>query len=167
MFSPVHLHLLGNHVPILLSAIAFVILVIAAVKRRDDWTQRALVFAFVAGAAALPTYLSGSNAEEQVEDLPGVTDAWIEPHKEAGKIAAIAAGVLAVAAAGVLFVFRGQRPLPGLVRPLGLVGLAIVAGLMGWTGYLGGQIRHTEVRPGGMAAPTATGDKEETTEGER
>jgi hypothetical protein len=48
------------------------------------------------------------------------------------------------------------------------LGLTLVAGgLFGWTGYLGGQIRHTEVRAASAATQDATAVTRRAHEGRR
>jgi hypothetical protein len=54
-------------------------------------------------------------------------------------------------ALGALMVFRA-RSLPRWIVVSSFVGMLAVAGVMGWTANLGGQIRHTEIAGGGPGA---------------
>jgi hypothetical protein len=63
----------------------------------------------------------------------------------------ILAGVLGVLSLVALVRWR-RRPIPASATLVALLGTAFVGGAMMYTGLLGGQIRHTEVRPGATAA---------------
>jgi hypothetical protein len=43
--------------------------------------------------------------------------------------------------------FRGGRPAKNWFSTLALAEAVLVTGLMAWTAYFGGQIRHSEIRP--------------------
>lgn len=150
MFTVAHLHLLLNHLPIIVTALALALLAVGAWRASDTLTRTGLVFLVGAALSALPTYLTGEGAEDAVEKLPGVTESLIEQHADIALVAAIITGALGVLALWTLWRYR--RPVripPGLIVAL-LVGSFAGTGLMAYTGLLGGQIRHTEVRPGAV-----------------
>ena len=143
----VHIHLLLNHIPVVGMLIGLVVFALGIWRRNDAWTRLALGLFVMVGVASLATMLTGEGAEEAVERLPGVTDAIIEPHEEAAKIAAIGAYVLgAISLAALVWVRR--RPLPRTLTVVVLPVVLLVAGLMAYAANLGGQIRHTEIRAG-------------------
>lgn len=147
MYSLAHVHLLLNHIPIIVTALGLLVLAIAMVKRGDDLARVAFWF-FVGGAvSALPTYLTGDPAEHAVEDMPGVTPALIHAHEDAAVWAAIIVGVLGVFALWALWRYRRPAALPAWVVRTALVISLFGATAMARTGLLGGEIRHTEVRP--------------------
>ncbi|MBK5188562.1 MAG: hypothetical protein JJD97_09955 [Gemmatimonadaceae bacterium] len=163
MYSLTHVHLLLNHFPIIVTMLGL-LLVAVAMWRRSDFLARVALYFFVGGAlSALPTYLTGDSAEETVLHMPGVTRALIESHSDAALISAIFVGVLGVFALWALWRFRATPLLPAWVVRVALVASIIGSGLMSWTGLLGGQVRHTEVRsdfvppprPAGPDAPAA------------
>lgn len=153
MFTLVHAHLLLNHLPIIITGLGLVLLAFGMSRRDDSIARTGLVFFVGAALAALPTYLTGEPAEEAVEDLPGVVKSLIEEHQDAALIAALVVGALGLYSLWALWRYRGQPALPRLVSRVALVGALAGSGLMVWTGLLGGQIRHTEVR-----ADTTTAD---------
>lgn len=116
----------------------------------------------VAGAVStLPTYLTGSGAAHAVRGLPGVTRELIDAHSNIAVVAAIIVGVLGAFALWVLWRYRRPGVLPRYTVMIALVGALAGSALMAYTGLLGGQIRHTEVRPGFVPpppAPIAPGD---------
>jgi uncharacterized membrane protein len=171
MFTIVHLHLVLNHLPILITALGLLLVAIAA-WRSDDYLARVALAFFVGGAlSALPTYLTGEGAEDAVKNLPGVTKALIEQHSDIALIAAIVVGVLGAFALWALWRYRRPAILPVMIVRAILVGAVAGAGLMAYAGLLGGEIRHTEVRsgyvPAAEGAAGAGGSSAEREAGER
>ena len=156
-----HLHLILNHVPVLGTLIAVLLLVTALVEKSDDLRRAALALFVGVALLAVPVYMSGEPAEELVERLPGVTDQQLERHEDAALQALIAMGVVGCLSIGALAVTRrsprGARSLTLATLVLGIV----TSGLMARAALLGGQVRHTEIRAGAPGAPAADiGDRE-------
>jgi len=159
MYSLTHLHLLLNHFPIIVTVLGLLLIALAVWRKSDSLARVALAF-FVGGAlSALPTYLTGESAEDTAKKLPDVTRALIEAHSDAALISAIFVGLLGLFALWSLWRFRSDVTLPAWVVRVALVASIIGSGLMSWTGLLGGQVRHTEVRPG-FVAPSGPGEPE-------
>ncbi|HEX2779228.1 MAG TPA: hypothetical protein VHM30_07005 [Gemmatimonadaceae bacterium] len=152
----IHLHLLLNHIPVLGTMLALALLLFALPRQNVARARDALRLLVGLGIVAVIVYLTGGAAEEGVEDLPGVSESLIETHEEAALAATIALGVLAVGAIAALWRYR-TRTLPRWVTLAGFAGTLVVAGMMGWTANLGGQIRHSEIRSG-AATTTAEGE---------
>lgn len=74
-----------------------------------------------------------------------------ERHEELARFSTIAMVGFGLLGIGALAVFRG-RALPRWVMAAGFAFALAIAGLMGATANSGGQIRHTEIRPSGVAA---------------
>jgi hypothetical protein len=100
---------------------------------------------------AVATFLTAEPAEEAVEGLTGVSESLVERHEEAALLATIILGAFGGLSLGALLWFR-RRALPRAVTLLLLAVALVPTGAMAWTANLGGQIRHTEVRPGATAA---------------
>lgn len=141
-----HVHLAINHVPVV--GIVFGLLALAggALWGSEEIKRFALLSFVVVGLVCVPAYFSGKEAEEIVEDLPGVEHERIEEHEEAGRWAAIVGGALGMAAAILLWLFRSPRRLPAWAVGIALVLSLVVAGVMARTATLGGEIRHEEIR---------------------
>lgn len=140
-----HLHLVLNHAPLFGALFGALGLTVALLRHSDDMARLALGLVFLAGLLAIPTYLTGEDAEDVLEEVVTVSHDRIHEHEEAGELAAIGAGLLGLFALGGLIGFR-QQPVP---RPFLLAALVLTLGVAGWVGYtanLGGQIRHTEIR---------------------
>ena len=151
-----HIHLLINHVPVIGTLFALLLLV-AALPRHDTSRARTALWMLVGlGIAAVAVFLTGEPAEEAIEQLPGVEEALIESHEEAALAATIALAALGTFALGALWWFR-RRSLPRWVVLAGTAGTLAVAGMMAWTANLGGQIRHTEIRSGAITTADSEG----------
>ena len=151
MLKGAHLHLLVNHAPIYGSLFALALLVASFFFAADVLRRTALVvliFTALAGAAAK---FSGDAAEDAIRGFPGVTRQAIHTHEESGDVAFIAAGIVGVLALGALIRWR-RAPIPRGATVVGLIATAFAAGSMVYTGFLGGRVRHTEVRPGAKAS---------------
>jgi uncharacterized membrane protein len=145
-FNAAHLHLLLNHVPILGAVAAALLLTLALFVRRQVLTKAALWTLAVAGVVSVPVYLSGEAAEDIVEEL-GAAHAVIESHEEAALLTLIALGALGLLAVGFLWWTSHQYEVPRWVTGTMWILASIGAVLAARTAYLGGQIRHTEIRP--------------------
>ena len=149
--SGAHLHLLVNHAPIFGSLFAFALLIASYFTSADVLRRTAFVVLIGTAIAGAAADLSGDAAEEAVRGLPGIRRDVIHAHTQMGDRAYILADVLGVLALGVLIRWR-RRPISRTVTSVMLLATAFVGGAMAYTGLLGGQIRHTEVRPGATTA---------------
>jgi uncharacterized membrane protein len=150
-----HLHLLLNHVPVLGTVFGVLLLGFSLWRKNDVLTKAALtVLVLVAGGAAF-AYLTGEPAEGVLKGIPGVSLAPIEPHEELAGVALWASVITGVIALVVLFLSRREKPVGRVAGYIVLVAALVVTGLMSWTAYLGGKIRHTEI----SASPARSVDK--------
>ena len=140
-----HIHLFLNHIPVLGTVFAVVLLAYALLKRSDEVIRIGLLILVFTGLTAIPVFLTGEPAEEIVEKFAGVSEAIIEQHESYAKFAlvsAIVTGILAFLT--FLFSFWAERKATWLVIATFFLG-AITGGWMLKTASLGGQIRHTEI----------------------
>jgi uncharacterized membrane protein len=151
MFTGAHLHLLVNHSPIFGSLFAFALLVASYFTSADIFRRTAFVVLIATAIGGAAADLSGDAAEEAVKGLPGIKHELIDTHSNMGDKAYILGGVLGVLALVALVRWRRQ-PVPARVTLAAVLATAFVGGVFVYTGLLGGQIRHTEVRPGATAA---------------
>lgn len=147
--NPAHIHLLLNHVPLFGALAAAVLFVVALLRRQQGLARGGLVVAVLTAVVGLVVYLTGEPAEELVENLPGVSEAVLESHEEIALVATVVLGVYGLLALGGLVAFRHgvTMRVTRILMVLSLVPLAAIA----YTAYLGGQVRHSEIRPGGAS----------------
>lgn len=147
----VHLHLLLNHLPVIGSVFGLLLLAVAAWRRSDELSKVSLGFLTLLGAASIVVYLTGEPAQDAVENLPGFSEAIADRHEDAALLATIITATLGALALAALFAYR-RRGVPRWLTTLALVCTLGSTGFMGYVANLGGQIRHTEIRPGSMSS---------------
>ena len=146
--SPAHIHLMLNHIPVLGPFFLALLYIIGLFRRSRETLRTALVLTVLFSIATGGVFLTGEPAEHQVEDMTWFDEDRVHEHEEraeAGLIAALATGVLALLA---LFVSRKGTPLKPALAMLVLAAVLISAGIFSWTALAGGEIRHEEIRPG-------------------
>lgn len=150
--NPTHWHLAFNHVPVVGFAGLSILLFVAWFRRSRELTLVALVLLLPVAFSSLPVFLTGDSAKHTVQGLPAVSDRLGEEHEEISRLALAAALASAAASLVVLATARrGNQVPPALVLGMA-VACAVSFILMAWTANLGGQIRHSEIRPS-PAAP--------------
>jgi uncharacterized membrane protein len=159
-----HLHITINHFPVFCVLIGLLVLAIGQVRRSREITMVALILFVLAAVVVIPTYTSGRGSSRVIRGLPGVAREFTRSHSSAAWPALIATLILGALAAWGLVQWRRLGDITSWVR--GAVwGLAIAStGLLLWTAYLGGEVRHTEARPD-YVIPTAEPTSEATPEG--
>ena len=146
--SQVHLHLLITHLPVFGSILGALVLVYALWSKSDHTKAAAYLLFIISGIGAGIAYLTGEGAEEAVEDLQGVSENMIKQHEVFAMYALVALIVLGITSLIALFLTykksKFTRSAAIITLFVSLIGFSLVAR----TGYLGGQIRHTEIGNG-------------------
>jgi multidrug transporter EmrE-like cation transporter len=143
-----HIHLLVNHVPILGSLFAAVLLGVGLLRQNGSLTKAGLVAVLAAGILCLPAQLTGEGAAAIVQNMPRVSRALIHNHAEAAELGFWVLEGAATLALLSLLMLKHQSPKARLLALLTLVAAIVSFGLLARAGNLGGQIRHTEIREG-------------------
>ncbi|MBI4501097.1 MAG: hypothetical protein HY700_08050 [Gemmatimonadetes bacterium] len=140
-----YLHLVTNHFPIILAVTGTIAALAALVLRhRTIWIYAVATLSF-AGLASAPAFLSGNQAEEVMEDRPGIGKQALDSHEEAGEAALwVMLAMSGVAAAAWWRILREERrgPSPAWIRPIVLVAALAGTGVVSYTAFLGGKIVH-------------------------
>jgi uncharacterized membrane protein len=140
-----HIHLLINHLPIFGSILGGFVLAYGIWTKSNPTKIAAYGVFIIAAMGAGIAYLTGEAAEETAENIEGVAKNMIDQHEDFAVFALISLIVLGVASiVGILMTLKKSN----LTRKLAFVILLISLisfGLVARTGYLGGQIRHTEL----------------------
>ena len=148
--SQVHFHLLITHLPIFGSIIGALVLGYA-LWTKSNHTKNAAYFIFIISAiGAGIAYLTGEGAEDAVKHLQGVTKNLIEVHEDAAMYALISLIVLGGMSVIALVMSRFKTSFTKYTSTIILLISLISFGLVARTGYLGGQIRHTEISTGAI-----------------
>jgi hypothetical protein len=147
--SAAHIHLLLNHIPILGSIFGLLVLCYGMLRKSDEIKKTSLGVFVLTALVTIAVYLTGDGAADIVRSLPGVSTAIIQQHDKAATITMVAIEILgAISLLSLFLSWRARRGLKSWMT-LGVLILAMISsGLGAWTGSIGGQIRHTEVRAG-------------------
>lgn len=158
LFTPAHLHLALNHVPIIGLVVASIPVLIGILFHSRGALASGLL-AVICCAGTMPAIMeTGESAREAFVDgsidpgLDAPGNAAFHEHSGRAKVAApvvYAAGILALVALLALIRFPRQAAWIGWAV---LIGNLISASLSVWTAEAGGRIRHPEFRPVPVAA---------------
>jgi hypothetical protein len=143
-----HIHLIVNHVPIVGSLFAAVLLGVGLLRQNGSLIKAGLGAVLAAGLLCLPAQLTGEGAAAIVQNMPRVSRALIHNHAEAAEIGFWALEGAATLALLSLLMLKNNSPKARLLSLLTLVVAVVSFGLLARAGNLGGQIRHTEIREG-------------------
>lgn len=148
--SQVHLHLLITHLPVFGSILGALVLVYGF-WFKSNHTKNAAYFIFIISAiGAGIAYFTGEGAEEAVENVQGVSENMIKLHEDSAMYALISLIALGVMSVVALVVSRIKTSFIKSTSIFVLIISLVSFGLVARTGYLGGQIRHTEIANGAI-----------------
>jgi len=154
-----HIHLLITHLPIFGSILGGLVLAYGLWSKSNDTKIAAYFLFIISSIGAGISYITGEAAEETVENIQGIIEANIKTHEEFALFALISLIILGVVSVLGLFLTIRKSPLTRTTAYLILFISLISFGLVARTGYLGGQIRHTEIS-NGSTVPTENSEKE-------
>lgn len=155
--NPAQIHLALNHFPVVGMIVAATVLGCGLLFRAGALLRFGLFLLVGLALVSVPVYLSGSQAEEQIEHAAGVKHATIEEHEDSALYAMIGLQILGLVAL-VSLIRVGRK---AVSRGLGLamlVAALFMSTVMARTAHLGGQIRHPELR-GELSTTPEEGDR--------
>jgi uncharacterized membrane protein len=140
-----HIHLLITHLPIFGSILGGLVLAHGIWTKSNQTKMAAYLVLIISSIGAVIAYLTGEGAEETVEKIQGVSEKIIDQHGDFAVYALVALCILGAASLlGLFFAFINST-LSRTVAMITLIISLVSFGLIAYTGYLGGQIRHTEI----------------------
>ena len=162
-----YLHLVTNHLPIIGVPFGLAVLLLGIWRKSSDLKAAGFLIFIFLGFATIGVYLLGQGGEDFIEELPGVSHDAIEDHESVATFALISVTVLALASLYAFIRYKGYSLLlrrketpanessvearPGFPAWISfavvLLGL-VSSGILGYTGRLGGKIRHPEFHEG-------------------
>jgi len=140
-----HMHLILNHFPIVGLIVGLGVLAYGMFSKSLDIKKVGLGVIVVMALIAIPAYLTGEEAEELVEHLPGISDHDIHEHEELAEKAVIMMAILGSMALFALYAFWKKMKVAKTMTMITLVFGLITFGVFAKVGNLGGKIRHTEL----------------------
>jgi hypothetical protein len=143
-----HIHLLITHLPIFGSILGGLVLFYGIWTKSNQTKIAAYGLFIISSFGAGIAYLTGEAAEESVELLPGIIEATIEKHEDFAIYALISLIILGVVSTLAIFLTLKKSPLTRLLAFVIFIFSLFSFGIVARTGYLGGQIRHSEIVKG-------------------
>ena len=140
-----HIHLLITHLPIFGSLLGGLVLAHGIWAKSNQTKIAAYNLLIISSIGAAIAYMTGEGAEETVENMQGVVEATIKQHEEFALVALISLIILGIASIIGLLITLRKSPLTRTIAFISLFISLISFILVARTGYLGGQIRHTEI----------------------
>jgi uncharacterized membrane protein len=141
-----HLHLILNHLPIIIPAIGLLVM-IGGLIFSSEIVKRVAYLIFILGAiAAFPAFSTGEGAEEVVENLPGVNENLIKTHEEIAETFSILCYILGGVSLLGLWSNFYKKSFSNSVSYVIILISIITLYYAKQTGTTGGEIRHTEIR---------------------
>lgn len=145
-----HLHLLLNHIPVIGSVVALLLLGSGMAGKSRALLTAGLVGMLIVGLATIPVYNSGEPAEHMVEHQANVSEGAIHEHEEMAdnaRWAAFAGGIFALLG---LVLGRGRERYATWIGGTGVLLALVIVSLMALTANLGGKVAHPELRGDGL-----------------
>lgn len=140
-----HIHLVLTHLPIIGLPLGLGLLVIGMARKAVPLQRTALALLVFFALAVVPVFFSGEGAEHLVERLPGISESLIEKHEDAAGLAL--GSTLFTGLGAFLSYLLFYKPGGGALSKLTIVSAIFATGALAYVGNLGGQIRHSEIRP--------------------
>jgi hypothetical protein len=174
-----YLHIITNHIPIIGVPLALFLLALGIWRKSDELKTASFLIFVLLGFAVLGTFLLGQGGEDFVEDVAGVSEQAIEDHENFARFALASVAATAILSLfallryqGFSFLKRGSdekaepadgenaaaakvSSFPNWIAFAVLILALASSAILGYTGKLGGKIRHTEFYGG---APTEETD---------
>lgn len=141
-----HIHLLLTHFPIIGTLIGTGILLYGVLSKNEVGKKIAYILFVLMALLTIPVFISGGEAEEIVEHLPGVSESIIEEHEELAEAAIWLMALLGVLSIVAFSLLAMKKTRFSFIHPLTLIVALSTFGVFAKVGNLGGQIRHSEIR---------------------
>lgn len=143
--DPTHIHLLISHLPIFGSILGALVLGYGILTKSIHTQIAAYLIFIVSSIGAGIAYLTGESAEDTVEKIQGAAESMIEQHEDFAVFALVSLIILGIVSIIGLYLNFKKVSFSGAAATVILIVSLVSFGLVARTGYLGGQIRHTEI----------------------
>ncbi|MDJ1506431.1 hypothetical protein [Xanthocytophaga agilis] len=141
----IYWHLVLNHIPILGTFFGGLV-VSAGLLVKSEITQRVGMGIFIlTGLSSVVTYFTGTQAEDAVKELLGISENLIEVHQELASVAMWLMGVMTLASFVSFIPFRNPLSWNRFSLLVALYSLLVLV-VMARVAFTGGEIRHSEIR---------------------
>ena len=144
--TPTYLHILVNNLPIFGSFLGSIVLTYGLVKKNDDTKVAAYLVLLIAAFGGYIAFISGKIAADSVVLIPDIAKNMISLHSDSATLSLTALILLGISSLIGLMVTVKKSAMTKNLAIISLLIALVCLGMTSWTGYLGGQIRHTEIK---------------------
>jgi uncharacterized membrane protein len=141
-----HLHLLTNHLPVFFTAAGSIVLLIGYIKRDQTTILSAIILFIIAAIGAIVAFCTGESAAEAVERIQDVSHDMIEEHEEIADKTLVSFIILGVYSIITWLLINLKPQLSKKLISVLLFFSIVSFGVAARTAFIGGKIRHSEVR---------------------
>lgn len=142
-----HVHIMLNHIPVIGVVFCSLFFIISVILKNLQFQRISMVLLLLVALSAIPVFITGEPTEEVIENIPTVSEQYVEEHEESALVSLIVMEILGGLSLLGLILSRRRNSLNGFVKN-GVIIVSLAASLLfAYTAYLGGHIRHTEIRP--------------------
>ncbi len=135
-----------NHIPIILPAIGFLVM-LGGYVLKSEIVKRTAYSIFILGAIiTIPAFLTGEGAEEVVEKIQGIDKQFIKNHEHVADTFAVLCYILGAISLIGLWANWKQKPINKIIGLSTVFFSLAVLVFAKQAGTTGGEIRHTEIR---------------------
>jgi len=142
-----HLHLLLNHVPTIGFVVALAFYIVSFFGKSDHVKQASLALMVGVAFITIPTYVTGNAAWNAIQTMDDMKVSAAETHEGAAFLAMIAIQITGALAFLGLWSLRRTGSLSHASSAVIFIFASISFVLVAGAANLGGEIRHTEIRP--------------------
>jgi hypothetical protein len=145
-----YLHLILNHLPFTGILLTFLFLLYASYKKNNDLIRFLLWIIIFFALAAIPVFITGDPAAENIKKLPGISEELIENHEDAGWITFILSEITGAFALAGLILFKKGKAFAGWFRYVLFMLIILSFATYVRTAWMGGKIKHSEITVNNM-----------------
>ena len=150
-----HLHLLTNHLPIIISACGIAILITGLILKSEIIKRVGYAVIISSAISSIPAYITGESVEDIGEKIIGIDENLIETHESQARIFLILSLILgAISIVGIRISLK-KTSWSKFYTPAVIVFGLVVMYFAYKTGSSGGEIRHTEILSGSAVSPAS------------
>jgi uncharacterized membrane protein len=142
-----HLHLLLNHVPTIGFVVALAFYIVSFFGKSDHVKQASLALMVGVAFITIPTYVTGNAAWNAIQSMDDMKVSAAETHEGAAFLAMIAIQITGALAFLGLWSMRRTGSLSHAATAVIFIFASVSFVLVAGAANLGGEIRHTEIRP--------------------
>jgi hypothetical protein len=158
--NSVQLHLLTNHLPSIGQIIGLLVLITGLIKASRTIQSTGVWIILASALMILPVSRSGELAEDQIENIAGISETVIESHEEAGEKAWVMTVANGVIALFWLVISKKKEKLLPITSGILVFSSAAAVILVILASHQGGLIRHPELNNTVQTNPSTVVDGE-------